>query len=115
MSENRKGKRRGVGTPSENDAERCPLPEWLAVRLDVPADLFEGGLRLDLRGRHTLTVHGCCRILDFTPAEIRLCLRDAVLVVGGARLVCTSYLAGAVSIEGQIDRICFEDGEGERA
>ena len=110
MSENRKGRRQSDGG-GEGGSERCPLPEWLAVHLDVPADLFDGGLRLDLRGRHTLTVHGCCRILDYSPAEIRLALRDAVLSVGGVRLVCTSYLAGAVSIEGHIDRICFADGE----
>jgi sporulation protein YqfC len=109
--------KRRVKQPSDNavrdGAERCPLPEWLAVHLDVPADLFDGGLRMDLRGRHTLTVHGCCKILDFTPTEIRLALRDCVLAVRGERLICTSYLAGAVSIEGRIDGIYFEEGEGD--
>ena len=112
MSEKRRGKRPSEGSVGDG-TERCPLPEWLAVHLDVPADLFEGGLRLDLRGRHALTVHGCCKILDFTPTEIRLALRDCVLNVRGARLICTSYLAGAVSIEGRIDGICFEGGEGD--
>ena len=111
MSDVRKGKRHSDAASGE---ARCPLPEWLAVHLDVPADLFGGGLRLDLRGRHTLTVHGCCRILDFTPTEIRLALQESVLSVVGVRLVCTSYLAGAVSIDGRIDGIRFEDGEGER-
>ncbi len=111
MSEKRRAKQPLDGSGGEMG--RCPLPEWLAVHLDVPADLFDGGLRLDLRGRHTLTVHGCCRILDFTPAEIRLALRDCALSVRGARMICTSYLAGAVSIEGRIDGICFEDGEGD--
>ena len=112
MSENRKRKRQSDGA-ARDGADRCPLPEWLAVHLDVPADLFGGGLRLDLRGRHTLTVHGCCRIVDYTPTEIRLALRDAVLSVVGVRLICTSYIAGAVGIEGRIDAIRFEDGEGD--
>lgn len=89
------------------------LPEWLAVRLDIPADLLTDGLRLDMRGRHTLTVHGCRRILDFTPCEVRLAVKDATLTVSGRRLVCTAYLAGAVGIEGCICGISFCDGEVE--
>ncbi len=86
-----------------------PLPEWLSVRLDIPADLSSGGIRLDLRGRHTLTVHGCRQILDFTPCCIRLALPACDLIVEGERLTCTSYLAGAVGIEGCICRMAFED------
>ena len=89
------------------------LPEWLAVRLDIPADLLTDGLRLDMRGRHTLTIHGCRRILDFTPCEVRLAVKDATLTVSGRRLVCTAYLAGAVGIEGCICGINFCDGEVE--
>lgn len=92
---------------------RRPLPEWLAVRLDIPSDMLEGGFRLDMRGRHTLTVHGCRRILDYTPGLIRLSLGAYNLSVQGERLVCTSYLAGAVGIEGCICAINIEDGEVE--
>ena len=91
--------------------ERRSLPEWLAVKLDIPADITGDGLRLDMRGRHTLTVHGCRKILDFTPCEVRLALRDATLTVSGRRLICTAYLAGAVGIEGYICAVTFCDGE----
>ena len=95
----------------KGDAARRPLGEWLAVRLDIPADLTGGGLRLDLRGRNSLTVHGCRRILDFSPCEVRLAVENATLTVTGCRLICTAYLAGAVGIEGCICSIRFCDGE----
>ena len=93
--------------------ERRGLAEWLAVYLDIPSDITTGGLRMDLRGRHSLTVYGCREILDFTPREIRLRLSEGSVTVGGWRLICSSYLAGAVSIEGCICGITFCDGEGE--
>jgi sporulation protein YqfC len=100
--------------PSKRNAAGEPRPsllERLAVQFDVPADILDGGIRLDMRGRNTLTVHGCTRILDFSPCEIRLSLRDCILIVVGERLICTSYLAGAVGIEGLIHSVCFGDGE----
>ena len=97
--------------PTETENERRPLTEWLAVKLDIPADTLTDGLRLDMRGRNTLTVHGCTGILDYSPCEIRLALRDGVLSVLGQRLICTSYLAGAVGIDGCICALRFEDEE----
>ena len=93
---------------------RPSLAEWLAVRMDVPADALGSGLRLDMWGRNTLTVHGCTRILEFSPEAICLRLEEGTLTVGGERLICTSYLAGAVGIEGRIRSITFcEPCEGE--
>ena len=108
-------KRNSKGTPSSGAGMEPPsrrsLTEWLAVKLDMPADALGGGVRLDLRGRNTLTVHGCTRILDYSPCEIRLLMGDCTLTVGGQRLICTSYLAGAVGIEGYICSVCFGDEE----
>ena len=104
-------KQRNWGEKEDGGRDRPSLSEWLAVKLDIPADLSERGLRLDMRGRHTLTVHGCQRILDFTPCEVRLAVKDATLTVKGRRLICTAYLAGAVGIEGYICGITFCDGE----
>ena len=95
----------------EGIKDRRGLPEWLAVKLDIPADITAGGLRLDMRGRHTVTVHGCRKILDFTPCEVRLAVKDATVKVSGQRLICTAYLAGAVGIEGYICGVTFCDGE----
>lgn len=104
---------RGKGETVNGGRGRRPFSEWLAVKLDIPADLTGGGLRLDMRGRHSLTVHGCQRILDFTPSEVRLAVKDSTLTVKGCRLICTSYLAGAVSVEGYICGVSFCDGEVE--
>ena len=97
--------------PRKENDRRPTLPEWLAVKLDIPADVTGDGLRLDMRGRHTLTVHGCRKILDFTPCEVRLALESSTLTVSGRRLICTAYLAGAVGIAGYICAVTFCDGE----
>ena len=111
MSDGRK-KRENMTEASRGCAERRPLPEWLAVKLDFPPDMFEGGLRLELRGRNSLLVHGCRRILQYAPEEMRLKMKGCVLCIKGQRLICHSYLAGAVGIEGKIEDICFcEEGE----
>ena len=98
---------------SKENKSRPPLSEWLSVHFDVPADLSSGGLRLDLRGRNTLTVYGCRRIVEFSPARIRLATDTCDLVVEGERLSCISYLAGAVGIEGCICCMAFSDEEGD--
>ena len=90
-----------------------PVPEWLAVKLDFPPDVLQGGMRVDVRGRHSVSVHGCRRILFYGTEEIRLGMKDCVVRITGARLVCTSYLAGAVGVEGRIDGVSFDiEGEG---
>ena len=101
----------GAGREGSAEAPRRTLTEWLAVKLDIPADVTAGGLRLELRGRNTLTVHGCTGILDFNPCEVKLSVKDATLTVTGCRLICTAYLAGAVGIEGYICSVSFTDGE----
>ncbi len=99
---------------SRKDEKHRSLPEWLAVRLDVPPDLLSGGMRLDMRGRHNLTVHGCRRIAAYTPDCIRLILPRCTLAIRGERLICTSYLGGAVGIDGKIDSLSFE-GKDDKA
>ena len=107
----RNSKGKTLPSTRNSDSARPSLTEWLAVKLDLPADAMDGGIRLDLRGRNTLFVHGCTHILDFSPCEIRLLLGASTLIVAGRRLICTSYLAGAVGIEGYICSVCFCDEE----
>ena len=86
------------------------LRQWIIDKLDIPADVIEGGVRIDLRGRNQLIVYGCKKILDYSPTEIRLAVCKWVLWVKGEGLSCNSYLSGAVGIDGKIDAIAFEEG-----
>ncbi len=91
---------------------KAGLCEWLIKRLDIPPEFLSGGMRIELRGREYLQVEGCRRILTYTPTLTRLRLCRCVLVIEGERLLCHSYLSGAVAIEGHICRLWFEEDEG---
>ena len=60
-----------------------------------------------LRGRNGATVHGCHRILQYSPIEIQLLLSEAVISLEGERLYCTSFGAGSVTVEGKIQRATY--------
>ena len=94
---------------TEKGQEKCPLPEWLATRLDIPSDVWTGGMRIEIRGRHSAVVHGCRKIVEYRPDQVRLQMKSCFLLIKGHRLTCVSYLAGAVELEGQIDEVCFEE------
>lgn len=85
------------------------MRERLCKSLDIPPDLFFGQSLLELRGRESMSIKGCGRILLYTPEEIRIALKKGCLRVCGKRLVCTSYHAGAVGIDGAIETIAFEE------
>ncbi len=72
-------------------------------------DLFCDGPFIELRGRHELAVQGCRKILTCTENEVCLALRETGLHVAGKRLHCTTYYAGAVSVNGEIDALFFDD------
>lgn len=96
----------------EEKKDRESFREKLYKNLDIEPDILPGGSTIELRGRNSMTVRGCGKILEYTPESIRLGLGDGELSICGARLICTSYRAGAVGIEGRIDNISFkEDGE----
>lgn len=102
------------GSPKESDPQgKRRLPEWLACRLDLPPDILPGGMRLEMRGRNLLTVHGTRRILTYSPTCIRLEMKEAVLAVRGKRLCCTAFAAGAVCMDGFIQSLILEEPAGE--
>ena len=87
------------------------IRERLCQRLDLPPDFFSGEVTLELRGRNALSVRGGGKILLYTPGEIRIALPKDILSILGSRLVCISYHTDAIGVEGQIDRISFEEAE----
>ena len=102
---------------SENENKkrlcRSAFVEFLSVKAELPSDALSGDFRLELRGRNVLFVQGCRRILEYSPARMVLAIKNFNLAIEGARLVCSTYHDGTVSIDGQIDRI-FLDGEEEK-
>ena len=60
-----------------------------------------------LRGSNGATVHGCRKILQYSPIEIQLLLSEAVISLEGERLYCTSFGAGSVTVEGSIQKATY--------
>ena len=79
--------------------------------LDIPPDLLPKGTLIEIRGRSSLTLTGGGRILEYTPNEIRIAVKGGAVCVRGGSLQCTSYHVGAISIDGMIVSVCFEEGE----
>ena len=98
----------------KNNKERRTLAEHLAVDCDIPPELLAGGCFIEIRGRNSVVVRGCKRILTYSETKVALKMRRETVEVTGKRLTCISYLAGAVSVEGFIDSVSFlrkeEDG-----
>ena len=99
-------KKKGRHGQAGEGRERVPLGELLARRFDIPADLFAGGLTLEMRGRNELYVTGCERILSYSTECIGL-------LVTGRRLCCTTYYNAEIGIEGLIDGIAFSAFTGD--
>lgn len=93
-----------------NENSKPTLLEFLSVKAELASDALAGEMRIELRGRNLLFVQGCRRILKYTPKFISLEVKNDSILIGGERLVCTSYHAGGVSVEGRISSISFADG-----
>ena len=95
----------------QNREGRESVRERIWRALDLLPDVFPGESLVEIRGRGLMSVSGCRGILDYTPERIRLSLKHGSLLVEGERLVCTSYLAEAVGIDGRILGVRFEEAE----
>ena len=94
-------------------SKKRPLIERLTVEEDLPAELLSGGCFIEIRGRHSVLVRGCRRILTYSESRVALKMKKEVVEIEGKRLTCLSYLAGAVSVEGFIDSVGFLRGSKE--
>lgn len=88
--------------------------EYLSVKAELPSDVLAGNLRVELRGKNSLYVGGCSRILSYSPSLIVLEVKRDKISIKGKRLICTSYHADAVSIEGVITSVSFDGEEDEK-
>ena len=88
---------------------RPTFAEKLNKSLDIPPDVLPHGTLVSIRGRVSLSLSGKSSILLYTPEEIKLAIHKSILSVKGHRLVCTSYHAEEVRIDGRIDSVSFEE------
>ena len=98
-----------MGEARSNHGNKERLGERICRALDLPPDVLPGESLVEIRGRGLLTVSGCRGISEYTPERIALSLKRGRLLVEGRGLGCASYLAGAVSIDGRIDSVHFEE------
>ena len=94
-----------------NGQNKPTLAEMLSAKTTLPSDILVGEFRLEMRGRNTVILNGCKRILEYSPNKMMLSAKSWSFSIIGERLVCTSYHDGAICIEGYIKDIVFDETE----
>lgn len=70
------------------------------------ADMFRAD-SIVLRGERTATVYACRKILRYAKACVCLSLGKRRVCVEGEDLICTSFSAGTVTVEGRISGVRY--------
>lgn len=99
----------GHRTRKERQKDAAGLRERVCRALDLPPDCLPGESLVEIRGRTALTVHGCGRIVTYTPNKICIALKREVLTVEGSHLTCLSYYVNAIGVEGRIEAVRWEE------
>lgn len=98
---------------NKNTRERRGLVEFLALKTSIPADALTGDFRIEIRGRNTLFMQGCRRILKYSPEEMVMAAKGFEVAVRGRRLICTTYHDGTVTLDGVVDEVTFLGEKGD--
>lgn len=91
--------------------EKIGLAERMSARIGLPSDGLVGKFSLEIRGRETVFVHGCRRILKYSPISVVLDVKEFEVNVSGRHLVCSAYYGGTVCIDGYICGVELRDGK----
>ena len=96
------------------EMRRLSLRERISRVVGIPSDAIgSDGFYAEWRGRGSVTVRGCRRILSYGAHEISLRTRDGDVFVCGEGLTCFSYFSGAVGIEGCIASVTLTESAKE--
>ena len=90
-------------------SEKISFREQMCKSLDLHPDILERNTLIEIRDRYRTTICGSCRILSYSPTEVRLKTHDGELSVVGKRLFCSSYSTNFVEIEGEICDLSFKE------
>lgn len=93
--------------------EKIGFTERISARIGLPSDELVGKFGLEIRGRDAVFVHGCRRILKYTPSSVVLDIGKFEVNVIGRHLVCSAYYGGTVCIDGYVCGVELGDGEDE--
>lgn len=96
---------------NKNKQRKNRFFEYLTEKAELPADLLAGEFRIELRGRNTVFLHGCRRILKYSQNEMIMAAKGFSVSIRGDRLVCSAYHDGTVSIDGYICGVEFDPAE----
>ncbi len=92
----------------KNTKEEHPtLRERLCHSFDIFPDVFPRGTHIELRGRCSLTLHGCGIIKVYDSEKVCFSSSDGDICISGRRLCCSSYRRGVAVVDGQIDSVSF--------
>ena len=86
--------------------DRQTLTERLCQCMGLPADLANGSL-IEIRGRGSVSVCGCRKILLYSSGRIELEGKDFDTVIIGKRLEFTGFGDKCAELCGLVDRIEF--------
>lgn len=94
-----------------SEKEKPSIIERIQRALDIPPDAIARECMIEIRGRSLITVHGCERISRYLPNEIRMVTASGEVRILGESLVCVSFSAGSVGVEGRVESVSFLEGE----
>lgn len=82
------------------------IGDWIKGKIEEASAPLSCG-KVELLGDFEATIHGCKKIVYYTPEKIKLAMkkRGGLITLEGSKLVCTSFFVGAVVIEGKIERV----------
>ena len=94
--------------------KKIPMVERICRAIDMPPEAISHTPHIEIHGRTMLKIEDGGKILLYSPDKIRVGLpqRDGVITVLGEGLTCSFYNLGAIGIEGVINSVSLEDGEG---
>ena len=91
--------------------ERQTITERLCQCMELPSDMANGSL-IEIRGRGSVSICGCRKILHYSREKIELEGKDFDTVIIGKRLEFTGFGDKCAELCGLVDRIEFRRRDG---
>lgn len=87
--------------------------EWLADRLQMPAEILAGAPVFIMNGKHQIWVENYKSILEYQDGVIRLQTKQGKVRISGKKLCIDEFTRDGMRIVGRISRVEFTQAGGE--